>query len=26
MMYLLYLIPGDPYNLFCQRNTDMTIT
>lgn len=22
----LYLISGDPYNLFCHRNTDMTIT
>lgn len=21
---MLYLIPRDPYNLFCHRNTDMT--
>jgi len=23
---MLYLISGDPYNLFCHRNTDMTTT
>ena len=26
MKMMLYLISGDPYNLFCHRNTDMTTT